>query len=96
MSAILAKSVSIGSATISFIPRLRARLIREPVTGCPCSGLHPEAKSRSVTSMSPKLFVPAPAPKTFIMPFTVAEWQTRAQLSTLFVPTTARISFEPR
>ena len=31
-----------------FIPRLRARRIREPVTGCPCIGLQPETNSKLV------------------------------------------------
>ena len=67
-----------------------------PITGWASVGLHPTRKSTSVSSMSSRGFVAAPLPKTAERPVTDGLWQTRAQLSTLFVPTTARMSFWKR
>ena len=43
--------------------------------------------------MSAMGLVMAPEPKVVARPWTLALWQTRAQLSTLLVPRPARISF---
>ena len=43
--------------------------------------------------MSSNEFEAAPPPNTAARPVTDGLWQTRAQLSTLFVPNTARTNF---
>lgn len=64
-----------------------------PITGWASVGLQPTSSSTWVSSMSSSEFVAAPLPKTALSPVTEGLWQTRAQLSTLFVPTTARMNF---
>ena len=82
-----------GSITISFAPRSTASFIRAPTTGCPSVGLAPVSRRHAVRSMSSNEFVPPDSPKLRISPSEVGEWQTREQLSMLFVPIAVRNSF---
>ena len=94
ISAFLAKSISRGSTTISLHPLCTAWRICIPTTGCASSGLDP---TNIITSgflvISSIGLVIAPEPKVIARPATDAEWQTRAQLSTLFVPNAQRTNF---
>ena len=88
------RSIFLGSTTISFVPRLTARRIWVPTTGWASVGLEP---TRRITSTSPVIsamgLVMAPEPRVMARPVTDAEWQIRAQLSTLLVRKAARIIF---
>ena len=56
----------------------------------------PMTNSTSLFSISAMEFVIAPEPNTVARPATVALCQSRAQWSTLFVPTAARMNFWKR
>ena len=80
-SAISARSVLRGSATIILAPRLRAFLMRVAATGWHSVMLVPMQKIRSGLSMSAKGFDMAPRPMVAARPATVGACQARLQLS---------------
>jgi len=93
-SAIEARSVRRGSTTTSRAPARTAARICAPMTGCASVVLEPTSRIASTSWVTSRIvFVMAPEPSVVARPVTEAEWQTRAQLSTLLVPMPARIIF---
>ena len=80
-----------GSMTTSFMPRSVACLIRAPTTGWPSVGFAPMRIAASAWSKSVKLPVAPDRPSDLRIANDVGEWQTREQLSMLFVPSAARM-----
>jgi hypothetical protein len=93
MSAIRRISVRLGSAAISFAPRVIARLICLPIMGWVAVALLPMTKIQAASPISEIEFVMAPLPKVVARPATVGECQRRAQWSILFVPITVLTNF---
>ena len=79
-----------GSIVTSRSPRIVACLIRAPTTGWPSVGLAPMMIAASAESMSLNEPVAPESPSDLRMANDVGEWQTREQLSMLFVPIAAR------
>ena len=83
-----------GSATISFAPFLAtASLMARPITGCASVVFEPMTKMQPACLISSMELVIAPEPNALARPATVEAWHSRAQWSTLFVPTAARMNF---
>jgi hypothetical protein len=55
--------------------------------------LAPISRITSALATDLKSCVPADVPKVCLSPYPVGEWQTRAQVSTLLLPKTARTIF---
>ncbi len=87
------RSMARGSATMSFAPSRSRRFMRDANTGWPSVGLAPMTKITSLFITESNAWVPADSPSVCFRPYPVGEWQTRAQVSTLFVPSAARTSF---
>ena len=66
--------------------------MRAPTTGWPSVGLAPIRIVASAWSKSANVPVAPERPSDLRSAYDVGEWQTREQLSTLFVPIAARIS----
>ena len=88
-----ASSMRRGSITTSGVPASAAWRMRAPTTGWASVGLAPATTMSPARSMSDRLALAAPVPVAWVKPIAVEEWQTRAQQSTLLVPTSARKSF---
>ena len=73
------------------MPRSAACLIRAPTTGWPSVGLAPMRIVASAWSKSANEPVAPDRPNDLRSANEVGEWQTREQLSMLFVPIAARI-----
>ena len=79
---------------ISAAPRRRAAcLMRAPMMGWFSVGLAPKTRIAPASSMSSNELVDRPVPSIIFIAAALGEWQTRAQQSTLFVPTTMRANF---
>src|SRR3989338_8539488 len=88
-----ATSMRLGSQTIILAPLSIAVLTRQPTIGWASVGFEPIIRMQSICGSSSYEFVLAPEPNDWFRPDTVAEWQTLAQWSTLFVPNTALANF---
>jgi len=92
-----ASSIRRGSATTSLAPFwVTARFTRSPMIGWFSVVLEPMIRNAFAFSMSAMEFVIAPEPKLVARPAAVELCQSRAQWSTLLVPTTARKNFWKR
>ncbi len=78
---------------MSFAPSRKRRFICEANTGCASVGFAPITKITSDCITESNACVPADSPKVRFNPYPVGLWQTRAQVSTLLLPSTARTSF---
>ncbi len=85
-----------GSATMIFAPFRCAASMRFASTGWVSLVFDPMTKRTSLSSISRSELVIAPDPKMVARLATVGACQSRAQWSTLFVPTAARRNFWKR
>ena len=76
---------------ISFVPFSAACFMRAPTTGWAWVGFAPITIRTFAASMSSNEPVAPESPNERRSAYEVGEWQTREQLSMLFVPTAARI-----
>ena len=88
-----ASSMLRGSITMRFAPPSACCLMRAPTTGWPSVALAPQSRMVRARSMSSKELVAAPVPSIAESARAEGAWQTRAQLSTLLVPSTTRANF---
>jgi hypothetical protein len=85
-----------GSATRSRAPLALARMIRRATRGWHSVVLEPMTRMQAACSRSSRELVMAPLPRVAARPATVELWQSRAQWSTLLVPSTVRANFWAR
>ncbi len=88
-----ATSVLLGSMTIRSVPFWAASFTLSPTIGCASVVFEPQIRRQSVPIICSKGVVAAPLPSVASRPLTDGACQTRAQLSTLFVPIAALASF---
>ena len=88
-----ASSVRRTSSTTSLAPRRAACRMRAPTIGWQEVALLPQTRMVLARSMSSNEFVAAPVPSIALSAAALGAWQTRAQQSTLFVPSTTRANF---